>query len=237
VFWTRLSRWVNGGDQAAARNLPALIALARELRRRPRVLVVGGGAIAYGSERLYTDPEVDLVAFDIYVSPQVQLVADAHAMPFKDGSFDAVAIQAVLEHVLDPRQVVAEIRRVLRDDGLVYAETPFLQQVHEGAFDFQRYTERGHRWLFRDFAQIATGEVAGAGTATFWSVRYLIGGLVRSRRIGNLIAAPLFVLRFLDLLVAPGHGLDASSATYFLGRKASRAIDAAELARGFRGAR
>ena len=35
-------------------------------------------------------------------------------------------VQAGLEHVRDPWQVVAEIHRVLKDDGLVYAETPFM---------------------------------------------------------------------------------------------------------------
>jgi 2-polyprenyl-3-methyl-5-hydroxy-6-metoxy-1,4-benzoquinol methylase len=45
---------------------------------------------------------------------------------FGDGTCDAVVVQAVLEHVLQPDVVVAEIHRVLRPDGLVYAETPFM---------------------------------------------------------------------------------------------------------------
>jgi SAM-dependent methyltransferase len=40
-------------------------------------------------------------------------------------------IQAVLEHALDPPVVVAEIYRVLKPGGLVYADTPFMQRVHE----------------------------------------------------------------------------------------------------------
>ena len=34
-------------------------------------------------------------------------------------SFDGVMIQAVLEHVLEPTRVVAEIHRVLKPDGLL----------------------------------------------------------------------------------------------------------------------
>ena len=37
--------------------------------------------------------------------------------------------------------------------GIVYAETPFMQQVHEGAYDFTRYTVLGHRYLFKKFKQ------------------------------------------------------------------------------------
>jgi len=57
--------------------------------------------------------------------------------------FDAVWIQAVLEHVLDPVRVVAEIHRVLRPGGLVYSEIPFMQEVHEGAYDFTRFRLSG----------------------------------------------------------------------------------------------
>src|SRR5207237_664581 len=31
---------------------------------------------------------------------------------------------------------------------LVLGDTPFMQQVHEGAYDFTRFALSGHRWLF-----------------------------------------------------------------------------------------
>jgi ubiquinone/menaquinone biosynthesis C-methylase UbiE len=124
--------------------------------------VIGGGTIGNGMESLYDDPRLDLLAFDIYASENVQFLADGHQVPLKDGSVDAVWIQAVLEHVLDPQAVVAEIRRVLRPGGLVYASTPFMQQVHEGPYDFTRFTESGHRYLFRHF----TGSIATPGYAS-----------------------------------------------------------------------
>jgi len=86
---------------------------------KPLVLVVGGGAIGSGAEALYAAPDVRLVAFDLYASENVQLIADAHHMPFADASFDGVWVQAVLEHVLEPQVVVDEIGRVLRPGGLV----------------------------------------------------------------------------------------------------------------------
>ena len=69
----------------------------------------------------------------------------------------------MLEHVLDPAQVVAEIHRVLGKDGVVFANTPFMQQVHEGAYDFTRFTLSGHRWLFRNFDLLEAGTSAGVG--------------------------------------------------------------------------
>src|SRR6202012_1790690 len=123
------------------------------------------------------------------------LTAAGHRLLLADQSVDGVWIQAVLEHVLDPQQVVAEIHRVLRPSGLVYAETPFMQQVHEGPYDFTRFTQSGHRWLFRHFEQIDAGAVTGAGTAAIWSLRYLIRALEWER---TGLALPFFWLRLLD---------------------------------------
>ncbi len=53
--------------------------------------------------------------------------------------------------MLEPERVVSEIARVLKPAGMVYSEIPFMQQVHEGAYDFTRFTDSGQRWLFRQF--------------------------------------------------------------------------------------
>ncbi len=72
--------------------------------------------------------------------------------------------------------MAAEIHRVLRPGGIVYADTPFLQQVHEGAYDFTRFTDSGHRFLFRRFERIDSGSVAGCGHGAA-----LVGRLLRPR--------------------------------------------------------
>ena len=157
------------------------------------------------------------MAFDVYSSPNVQFLADAHQIPLADSSVDAVVVQAVLEHVLDPRRVVSEIERVLRPDGLVYAETPFMQQVHAGAYDFVRYTSSGHRYLFRSFEELASGPVAGPGTQLLWSVEHLASGLFRSRAAGKVARGVCFWLRYLDSAVPDRFAIDSASAFCFLG--------------------
>lgn len=47
-------------------------------------------------------------------------------LPFDAGTFDLVHIGDVIEHVLDPDFVLAEIRRVLRPDGRLVLTTPNL---------------------------------------------------------------------------------------------------------------
>ena len=52
--------------------------------------------------------------------------ADAGALPFADGSFDAVAFSSVLHHIPDFGRALAEARRVLAPGGSVFAFDPNL---------------------------------------------------------------------------------------------------------------
>jgi SAM-dependent methyltransferase len=203
----------------AGRMVELLLADAAATGRRPRILVIGGGTVGDGLEALYADEEVDLLAFDVYASPHVQLVGDGHQIPLAAGAVDGVVIQAVLEHVLEPVVVVAEIHRVLRDGGVVYADTPFMQQVHEGPYDFTRFTESGHRYLFRDFEQVESGQVAGAGTSLRWSINYFVRALTRSVAAGRIAGLAFFWLSYLDRFLDPKHSLDGANSVFFLGRK------------------
>lgn len=221
-------------NRTAARNVDLLL---RALSgRAPRLLVVGGATVGNGVQAIYRDPRVQVIAFDIVASPVTQFVADAHQIPLASASVDAVLVQAVLEHVLDPGLVVAEIHRVLKRDGLVYAETPFLQQVHAGAHDFTRYTASGHRYLFRRFDELAAGPVAGPGTQLLWSIDHMVRGLTRSALTGRLVRGLMFWLRSLDSLVPASYAMDDASAFYFLGRKRDREMTAPEIIAYYRGA-
>lgn len=64
-------------------------------------------------------------------------------VPFDSNYFDTVLCLAVLEHVENPAQVLAELCRVLKPDGHLILEVPFLQPEHKVPTDFQRYTKDG----------------------------------------------------------------------------------------------
>lgn len=48
----------------------------------------------------------------------------AEAMPFKDHSFDAITCLGSLEHFLDIKRAIQEMRRIMRQDGLFYIMVP-----------------------------------------------------------------------------------------------------------------
>jgi SAM-dependent methyltransferase len=230
----RLRSWAKPRNRVAERNTETLLGLLPG--PAPLILVVGGGTMGNGVEEICADRRTRVVAFDIHGSPLVQFIADAHQIPLASGSVDAVLVQAVLQQVLDPGEVVSEIRRVLRNGGLVYAETPFLQQVNAGPYDFVRYTSSGHRYLFRAFEEIAAGPVAGPGTQLLWSVDHIMRGLLRSELAGKLARLAFFWLRYLDHLVPTAFAMDNASAYYFLGRRSERELLPGEILAYYRGA-
>ena len=122
--------------------------------------------------------------------------------------------------------MLAEIHRVLRVGGAVYTEVPFMQQVHEGAYDFTRFTLSGHRWLARSFREISAGPVAGPGTALAWAIEHFALAAIGSERpvIRNatkgVVRWLFWWLRLLDrVLLRSSAGIDGAACTDFLGRK------------------
>ena len=57
--------------------------------------------------------------------PRLSFVAtDPYTLPFPDDSFDAVLLNEVMEHVADQDASLSEVRRILRDDGVLVIFSP-----------------------------------------------------------------------------------------------------------------
>jgi uncharacterized protein YbaR (Trm112 family) len=78
----------------------------------------------------------------------VDVVADAHRLPYADHSVKAIQWEAVLEHLTDPDVAVREIHRVLEKGGEVFSVTPFLQKFHAYPNHFFNPTLEGHKLVF-----------------------------------------------------------------------------------------
>lgn len=228
---------VQGESKVTKKNCAIFIDRVKAMSARPKILVIGAGEPGSGTDDLWQAPEIDIHGIDIYASPSVDIVCDAHYLPLEEGYYDGVWIQAVLEHVVEPGKVVDEIFRVLKIGGIVYAETPFMQQVHEGAYDFTRYTVTGHRYLFRKFALIDMGGNKGPEIVLAWAIRYFMWSITKSRTLGRavgLIAGVL--LKPFGYLVSAQSMFDGPSGVFFMGRKdPSHTISHKDLVRLYKG--
>lgn len=127
-----------------------------------------GLSIGGGPNRIH--PKITNV--NIGPFPNVDVIGDAHELPYADESVDVIYCEAVLEHLADPVKAVAEMHRVLKVGGRVYACTPFIHHFHGYPNHFQNFTLFGHQRLFRDFEVEESGSCVGPVYAfrTFVSV-------------------------------------------------------------------
>jgi SAM-dependent methyltransferase len=179
---------------------------------------------------------------DIVKGPNVHVICDGHELPFADDSFDAVVAIAVLEHVLSPEQVVNQITRVLKEGGSVYADTAFMQQIHMGRFDFSRFTDLGHRWLFRNYQEILRSNAGGPGATLAWAITYFFLSFCGSRQTLRLFVRAavrllFFWIHYFDyFLQSRLASRDSASGVIFVGRNCKRpVVTPRELINQYRG--
>lgn len=181
------------------------------------IINLGSGVMSIDSRIL----DVDYIAY-----PNVSIVADAAALPFKDSSVDAVISESLLEHVQAPEKVIAEVKRVLKPGGLLYLQTPFMLGFHSSPNDYYRWTVPGLAELCKDFRKEDSGVAVGPtsalttllsewlslvlsfGSATLyqcWSLFFLIVGIP---------------FKWLDVLLGRlPFSSNIAQAVYFIGRK------------------
>jgi SAM-dependent methyltransferase/uncharacterized protein YbaR (Trm112 family) len=206
----------------------------------PKVLILGGSILGHGVKELLKYPTIELIESDVSFGPRTTIILDAHNIPFKSQTFDGVIVQAVLEHVVDPYACVEEMHRVLKDDGVIYAETPFMQQVHGRQYDFTRFSHLGHRRLYRKFSLIEDGAACGPGMALSWSWMYFLNSFSDSKPIRSFLRVfgivSSFYLKYLDYFLLKKTGaLDAASSYYFMGRKSNDILSDKDLLNSYRG--
>ena len=153
----------------------------------------GGGTLWRPLEQLgYRYLNVDLEAPNGRV-PAV--LADAHLLPFKDGSFELVVSKDSLEHFSDPSAAVAELWRVLKSEGRCIIWVPFMHPFHDD--DFYRYSPLGLKHLFRDFEIVSL-------ESPLWLFTYsgiLASEVLRRLRLGFVANPMLRLCHTFDRLV------------------------------------
>jgi SAM-dependent methyltransferase len=104
------------------------------------VLGFGGGMEGRGPPGVIN---LNIEKFDF-----VHLVADAHRIPLRDNSIDAVHCGALFEHLRDPQEAATELFRVMKPGAIGFIGTPFMQPFHGYPSHYQNFTHAGHQRLF-----------------------------------------------------------------------------------------
>jgi SAM-dependent methyltransferase len=91
------------------------------------------------------------LALDVYPYPEVDIVCDlTQRNPFRNGSFDAIVLMNVIEHIYDTHALLARLAEMLKAQGALIVAIPFMVKMHQVPIDFVRYTHFALEQLGRD---------------------------------------------------------------------------------------
>jgi SAM-dependent methyltransferase len=109
------------------------------------------------------------VAIDLLPTPLVNVQARGEQIPFRGGSFDLVICTQVLEYIPEPRVVIEEIRRVLKDGGWLVLSGPSVSP-RDADHECWRFLPAGIRSLLSEFREVEVVPEGGTVTGFFRSI-------------------------------------------------------------------
>lgn len=112
--------------------------------------------VGAGNRRL---ADARVIRMDVVWTPYVDVIGDAHDLPFRDDCLDFVLAAAVWEHLRNPFQAAREVFRVLRPGGQAGIDCNFVFPFHGYPAVYFNASREGLRQLFADFREVAV-EVA-----------------------------------------------------------------------------
>jgi SAM-dependent methyltransferase len=187
-----------------------------------KVLNIGCGSNIGCGWKLWKNIKTNNVTnADIKMGKGVDIVADAHNLPFSDDTFDAIIMQAVVEHLHSPNQAIDEAYRVLKKGGYIYLEVPFLQGFHADPHDYQRYTLKGLEKLLNKYHKIELMGISVGVFCTFiWIIRDFMSNITKIKIVNYLlrfvfswILAPF---RYLDYLFYNTKASERLASEYYI---------------------
>lgn len=107
-----------------------------------KVLDVGGQGNE--SHRRFLDiknAEIKILNIDKNLNPDYIVDVEKEKFPVADSSQDAALCFNLLEHISDEKNMLSEIRRILKEGGFLLGAVPFLFNVHPDPRDYRRFTE------------------------------------------------------------------------------------------------
>ena len=122
---------------------------ARGMRPGARLLDAGAGDAPY--RPYFQHVAYESADFEMVDKPYARstYVCDlCERIPVDDGRFDYIVFNQTLEHLREPAKALAELFRVLAPGGTILCTVPFFFEEHEQPYDFFRYTQFAHRYMF-----------------------------------------------------------------------------------------
>ncbi|MDQ3929002.1 MAG: methyltransferase domain-containing protein [Chloroflexota bacterium] len=169
----------------------------------------------------------NVIRMDVTLTPYVDVVGDAHMMPFLSGTVDFVFSLAVIEHLRQPFDAAQETHRVLRNGGYVYGECNFVFAYHGYPHHYFNASEQGLEQVFHSFEKFRTGVAPYQMPSA--ALEMVLGTYLHWMQPGDVPGATTFRLLLQEILSLPianydslfteEGALNVAAGVFFFGRK------------------
>lgn len=138
---------------------------------------------------------------------KADIVADLNEpLPIQEKVADTVVSLSVMEHLREPQTMLNEAYRILRPDGAMIMQVPFMWWVHEAPYDFYRFTRYGLQYMFQKAGFVDIQVLPQTGFWVMWILKfnYQSTRLIRGPwPIRKLMAALMHMVWAIDQRIAP----------------------------------
>lgn len=160
------------------------------------------------------------IALDHRPRPDIDLIGDAHRLPFADEVVDAVVCTEVFEHLLDPPAAAQELIRILKPGGRLVLTTRFCFPLHDRPADYWRFTSYTLARLFAPLDPVVLPQHSAYQTLLVLLVRLVMEPTRLNRVVSPPVLAACAVLWGLEPVLGRLIPSDALTSGYLVaGRK------------------
>lgn len=99
----------------------------------------------------------NIIRMDITLTPHVDVVGDAHALPFLPETFSFIFSSAVIEHLRQPFLAAQEMDTALRNGGYLYGECAFIFPYHGHPHHYFNASHSGMEEVFKSLTRLRVG--------------------------------------------------------------------------------
>jgi SAM-dependent methyltransferase len=162
------------------------------------------------------------IALDHRARPDIDLIGDAHRLPFGDATVDAIVCTEVFEHLIDPPAAARELIRILKPGGRLVLTTRFCFPLHDRPADYWRFTSYTLARLFAPLDPVVVPQHSAYQTLLVLLVRLVMEPTRLNRVVSPPVLALCALLWGLDPLAGRLLPSDALTSGYLVaGRKRS----------------
>jgi SAM-dependent methyltransferase len=140
------------------------------------------------------------IGMDLDPKYEPEIVGSADNIPLPENSVDGLIYSEVLEHVQNLDKALKELKRVSKNDTLLFISTPFVFPLHGGPYDHQRLTKFFYQEVFKKDQVILLKESNTSLSTPILSINLFLESFLPHSF--KFVKIPLyFVFNFLALII------------------------------------